>query len=109
MNITTRTVNDVTVADLSGRLDTRASGPASEALFRIAQGASTVLLNLENLEFISSAGLRVLLRTESKLTGSGGTMKLCGANGIVKQVLEISGLRDLIELHDSEHDALSAF
>ena len=57
MNITTRIVNDVTVADLSGRLETRTSGPASEELFRIAQGASKVLLNFENLEFISSAGL----------------------------------------------------
>ena len=109
MNITTRTVNDVLVADVSGRLDTRTSGPASEEMSRIAAGSSKVLLNFENLEFISSSGLRVLLRTAKQLTGSGGAMKLCGANGIVKEVMEISGLGTLLDLHDSEQDALSAF
>ena len=109
MNISTRTVNDVLVADVSGRLDTRTSGPASEEMSRIAAGASKVLVNCENLDFISSAGLRVLLRTAKQLTGSGGTMKLCGANGTVKEVMEISGFGDLLDLYDSEQEALSAF
>lgn len=109
MNITTRTVRDVLVADVSGRLDTGMSGPASEEMSRIAAGATKVLLNFENLEFISSAGLRVLLRTAKQLTGSGGTMKLCGATGIVKEIMEISGFDTLLDLHDSEEDALSGF
>ena len=108
MNITTRTVNDVTVVDFSGRLDTRTSGHATEEMSRIA-GTSKILVNLENLEYISSAGLRVLLLTAKQLAQSGGTMKLCGANGTVEEVLEISGFGALLDLHDSEQEALSSF
>lgn len=109
MNIATRTFNDVVIASLSGRLDTRTSGPASEEMAGIASGASKLLLNLEKLEFISSAGLRVFLRTAKQLASSGGTMKLCCATGIVKEVMEIAGFGRLLDLHDSEQDALSAF
>lgn len=109
MNIATRSLEDIVIASLSGRLDTQTSGPASEEMSRIASGASKLLLNLEELEFISSAGLRVLLRTAKQLTGSGGTMRLCCANGTVKEVMDIAGFAGLLDLHDSEQDALSAF
>lgn len=109
MNIATRNINDIVIASLSGRLDTRTSGRASEEMSVLASGASKLLLNLEELEFISSAGLRVFLRTAKQLTGSGGTLKLCCANGTVKEVMEIAGFGRLLDLHDSEQDALSAF
>ena len=54
MEITTRTVNEVTVVNLSGSLDTQTSGDASDELSRIAQGSSKILLNLENLDFLST-------------------------------------------------------
>ena len=109
MEISTRNVNNIIVVDISGSLDTQTSGPASEELTRIAQASSKVLVNFENLEFVSSAGLRILLRTAKKLQGLGGAMKLCGARGTVKEVMEISGFGELLDLHDSENDAIDAF
>lgn len=109
MEFRTRLEDDITVVDLSGNLDTHTSGAASEELARIAQGASKLLLNLEGLEFLSSAGLRVLLRTSKQLKRAGGETKICGAKGTVLEVLEISGLDTLMDLHVSEREALSAF
>lgn len=109
MEITTRTVDDVTVVDLSGHLDTQASGTASDDMTRIVTESNKVLVNLENLEFLGSAGLRVLLRTAKQLNGSGGEMKVCNATGTVKEVMEISGFHTLLDLHDSEGGALAAF
>jgi anti-anti-sigma factor len=109
MKISTRTEGDITVADVSGSLDTQTSAPASEELTRIAQGTSKLLLNFEQLEFLSSAGLRILLRTAKQLNGAGGTMKICNPTGTVKEVMEISGFGNFLDLHDSESEALAAF
>ncbi len=109
MEITIRTVKDITVVDISGSLDTHTSGPASDEMIRIVRGSNKVLVNLENLEYLSSAGIRVLLRAFKKLNESGGKMKICNATGTAKIVLEISCLDKFFNLYHSETDALAAF
>jgi anti-sigma B factor antagonist len=109
MEITTRAADDVTIVDISGSLDTQTSGAASDEMGKIAQDAAKMLLNLDNLEFLSSAGLRVILRTAKQLKGSGGAIKVCSASGVVKEVMEISGFGSLLDLHETEADALAAF
>ncbi len=109
MEITIRTVKDITVVDISGSLDTQTSGPASDEMIRIVRGSNKVLVNLENLEYLSSAGIRVLLRAFKKLNESGGKMKICNATGKVKIVLEICCLDKFFNLYHSETDALAAF
>jgi anti-anti-sigma factor len=63
MKIETRSVYDVLVVDMSGRLDSMSSGDAGDRIVEIARGEhKRVLLNLEKLDYVSSAGLRVILR-----------------------------------------------
>ena len=110
MEIKTRRIDHVLVVELTGKLDTQTSGPASEEMARIVQdGNSKILLNLRNLEFLSSAGLRVLLRTAKLLPEPEGRMMICQAKGVVKEVLEISGFDTFIDVHDTEVVALQAF
>jgi anti-sigma B factor antagonist len=110
MEIKTRRVDDVLVVEITGRLDTQSSGPASEEMALIVQdGNSKILLNLRNLEFLSSAGLRVLLRTMKLLPEPEGRMMICQAKGVVKEVLEISDFNALIDVHDTELAALETF
>lgn len=109
MEINTRNVDGVTVVDITGSLDTQTSGAASDEMARITQDAPKMLLNLENLDFLSSAGLRVILRAAKELKGSGGTIKICNAAGVVKEVMEISGFGSLLDLHASEDEAIAAF
>jgi anti-sigma B factor antagonist len=110
LEISTRTVGDVLIVDFDGRLDTQTSGPATDRMEEItAGGGKNILLNLDKLEFISSAGLRVFLRTAKSLKSSGGNMKACSPNGVVKEVMEISGFDSLFDLHESEQTALDAY
>ncbi|UCC14517.1 MAG: STAS domain-containing protein [Gammaproteobacteria bacterium] len=109
MEISTRNIDDVTVVDISGSLDTHTSGTASDEMGKIVGSTQKMLLNLENLEFLSSAGLRVFLRTAKQQKGSGGAIKVCNATGVVKEVMEISGFGSLLDLHDSEGGALASF
>jgi len=77
MKIATRKVYDVLVVDMSGRLDSHSSGDAGDRIVEIAQGEDKrVLLNLEQLEFVSSAGLRVILRGAKLLEGHHGDDEL---------------------------------
>ena len=109
VEINTRSVEGVTIVDISGSLDTQTSGTASEEMSRIAEDGTKLLLNLEGLEFLSSAGLRVMLRTAKQLKGSGGSIKVCSAAGVVKEVMEISGFGSLLDLYASESEALASF
>ena len=110
MEISTREAYGVLVVDMEGRLDSSTSGYSYDELVRIAQGSNkNVLINLEKLEFITSAGLRSLLVAAKLLKNSNGQLKLCSANNAVNQVLETSGFTSLLNLYPTESDAIKTF
>lgn len=110
MEISTRQAYDVLVVDMKGRLDSKASGYSYDELVRIANGENKqVLVNLSELEFVTSAGLRTLLVAAKLLQNSGGKLKLCNANGPVKQVLETAGFASLLHLYPTEAEAIKSF
>ncbi len=110
MQINTREVSNILVVDMTGRLDTSTSGYAYDEMVRIAENSGDkMLLNLDKLEFVSSAGLRVILTAAKLLRASSGEFKICNANGVVKEVLETSGFDQLIDIHDTEENAVTAF
>src|SRR5262249_26337350 len=110
MKIETRKIHDVLVVDMSGSLDSTSSGEAGDRIVNIAKGEhKRVLLNLAELEYVSSAGLRVILRGAKLLQGKRGELKICNAKGPVKDVLRTSGFNNLIRVYDTEQEAFSAF
>jgi len=110
MKISSRQIDGVVIVDMTGRLDAAAAGDGNDQLAQIIRGGQrNILVNLEKLEFISSAGLRVLLLAAKLLQQSGGKLKLCCANALVKDVLEMSGFTSLISLYATEGDAVASF
>jgi anti-anti-sigma factor len=110
MKIETRNVYDVLVVDMSGTLDSTSSGEAGDRIVDIAKGEHRrVLLNLEKVDYVSSAGLRVILRGAKLLQVNRGELKICNANTPVKDVLETSGFNSLIKIYSTEQQAVSAF
>ena len=110
MKIETRKVDDVLVIDMSGRLDSRSSGEAGDRIVHIVQGDDRqILLNLQNVDYVSSAGLRIILLGSKLLQGNQGELKICCTEEGVKRVLEMSGFDSLIRMYDTEAEALSEF
>lgn len=100
--------NGVTVFDLVGNLDTNTAPEAEAAINdKLASGVSKIVLNLEKTNYVSSAGLRVFLATAKKMTASGGAVKLCCANEVVQEILDISGFSTILDVKESEEQALS--
>lgn len=109
MEITTRTQNDATIVVFQGSLDSKTSPQAQQALDGIlAGGARTLLVDFTVLDYISSAGLRVLLATAKRLSGAGGGLRLFGLNETVREVFDISGFSTIFAVFATEADALRA-
>ena len=110
MKIETRSVYDVLVVEMAGKLDTQTSGDASDRMIEIVQGDNKqIVLNLDMLEYVSSAGLRVIIRASKLLQSSNGELKICHANGVVEEVLKTSGFNSLLKVYATEKEAVAAF
>lgn len=108
MNVTTRTVQDITIVALAGNLDSNTSPQAQAAIDAIlAAGGKKLVIDFTTLDYISSAGLRVLLGAAKRLQGSGGALRLFGLNDTVREVFEISGFSKILAVKANEGEALA--
>ena len=87
-----------TVFSLEGRLDT-VTAPELEGKLKEALGdVEELTLDFEKLDYISSAGLRVLLSTQKTMSEKGGDMKLIHVKDEIMEVLEITGFVDILTI-----------
>lgn len=80
---------------LKGRLDTT-TAPELEAALEL-DGITDLVLNFEGLEYISSAGLRVILAAQKKMSAQG-KMVIKNVNDTIKEVFEITGFIDILTI-----------
>jgi len=110
MNFETAMIDTVTLVAMDGNLDTNTSVDAQDHVNGlIDNGAAKLLVDFEKVDFVSSAGLRVLLATAKKLGGIGGSLRICGLNEAVNEVFEISGFSTILEVFPTRDDALQGF
>jgi stage II sporulation protein AA (anti-sigma F factor antagonist) len=108
MQISTRTSNDTHIVAIAGSLDSTTAPEAQKSLDAVLAGAKKVVLDFSALDYISSAGLRVLLGVAKKLRATGGTLRMFGLNQSVREVFEISGFSAILSVYPSEAEALAA-
>ena len=106
MQSSTRTSNDIHIVAITGSLDSTTSPEAQKSLTAVLPGAKKVVLDFSGLDYISSAGLRVLLGAAKHLRASGGTLGMFWLNQSVREVFEISGFSTILSVYQSEADAI---
>ncbi len=110
MEITTRSQGDATIVALAGSLDSGTSPQAQQAIDAIiAGGARTLAVDFSALDYISSAGLRVLLSTAKQLSAKGGALRTFGLNDTIREVFDISGFSTILAVFPGEAEALQGF
>jgi len=110
MNITVSDQDDIKIINLEGDLDTGTSPEAQEALAGILeQGAAKLVLDMQKLNYISSAGLRVLLVTAKQCGAAGGELRICGLNEMAREVFDISGFSSILNVFSTRQEALAGF
>ncbi len=82
---------------LEGRLDTMTSPELETQLKKTLEGAETLTLDFSRLDYISSAGLRVLLSAHKALSAKGG-LKITNVNEVVREVFEVTGFSDILTI-----------
>jgi anti-anti-sigma factor len=110
MKMTKREADGVTIVSFEGKLDTNTC-PEAEAHIKdlLDQGIKKLLVDFKSLDFVSSAGLRVLLASAKRLETSGGELRVCGLNETVHEIFEISGFSVILNVCADEDEALKAF
>ena len=108
MQISTRTSNDIHIVAITGSLDSTTSPEAQKSLDAVVAGAKKVALDFSQLDYISSAGLRILLGAAKQLRAKGGTLGMFGLNQSVREVFDISGFSSILSVYQSEAEALGA-
>ena len=97
MTITKNQNADKLTVAITGRLDTTTSPQLEGELRTAVNGITELTFDLEKLEYISSAGLRVLL-TAQKVMNKQGEMKIINVNPDVREIFEVTGLDEILNV-----------
>jgi stage II sporulation protein AA (anti-sigma F factor antagonist) len=109
MTIHVEQVGDVVVVAPVGRVDSRTSSELDARLLTLdAEGRRQVVVDFSGVEYISSAGLRVMLTLAKRAKDRSGRLALCSLDHSVKQVFDLAGFTALFAIVATRDDAIAA-
>ena len=112
MQISERTVGDVVIIDVAGKITLGDGGDVAlrdKMRSLIQQDHKKVLLNLGEVSYVDSAGLGEIVQSYATVTKNGGKLKLLNVTKRIKDLLSITKLLMVFECHDEEAAALKSF
>jgi anti-sigma B factor antagonist len=110
MQISRKEEKGIHIFSLDGRFDAHSAGDVEKELnLTISKGARKLLLDMDGVEYISSAGLRVLLAVAKKLKKEEGEIKICCLKPYVKEVFDIAGFTQIFKIYDTTEKAIREF
>ena len=111
VKLNTRQVGDVSVIDVSGRITLGEGSSTLRDALRglVAQGQKKILLNLGEVTYIDSSGIGELVSAFTSVTNGGGELKLLNLTKRVKDLLQITKLYTVFDVHETETSAIRSF
>jgi anti-sigma B factor antagonist len=110
MHITEEQHNQIHIVTIEGRLDSNTAPTLEESIAKaIARGEKQMIIDFVRLEYISSAGLRVILKTAKDLKRLDGKLALSSMVDYIKEVFEIAGFNTFLTITDNRHEAERLF
>src|ERR1700758_2143456 len=111
IKLSSRQVGDVTVVDAAGRITLGEGSSALRDTLRdmVAKGQKKILLNLSEVSYIDSSGIGELVSGFTTVTNQGGSLKLLGLTKRVKDLLQITKLYTVFDVHEDEAHAVRSF
>ena len=98
MNIETVYGDNGATVSCEGHLNTNTSGELEQELSQVFQKTQNVTVDFSQLEYLSSAGLRVLVGAQKQVMAAGGTLRIVNLADEVREVFEITGLIDVLDV-----------
>lgn len=88
---------ELVTLEITGRLDTTTAPNLESVINELPEDTKELLFDMSGVEYISSAGIRVLLGAYKKMNTNHGIMRIEKANDMVREVFEMTGLLELLE------------
>ena len=109
MDLREDAAGDVLILEVKGRVDSATAPALGERLTALLTGGGRrLVLDLGQLEYISSAGFRVLLLAAKRAEEGGSRLVLCGVAGKVRQLFDLGGFLDLFAISASREEGIAA-
>lgn len=108
MEINIKTVEQVTVVDLAGDVDANTAPTVQEKVLPLAQPGSKILLNMIEVPYMSSAGLRMLLSLYRQAAAKDGQLVLVGLSEEIQDTMSITGFLDFFTTRETLESGLEA-
>ena len=109
MNLSIRTSENTRILDIGGDVDLRASPLLRKQLFEALKESPKVVINLTAIRYIDSSGIGELVSGFTSVANQGGTLKLLGLTKRVKDLLQITKLYTVFDVHEDEAHAIRSF
>jgi anti-sigma B factor antagonist len=111
VKLNTRQVGDVSVIDVAGRITLGEGSSALRDALRdmINKNQKKILLNLGEVNYIDSSGIGELVSGFTTVANQGGTLKLLGLTNRIKDLLQITKLYTIFDIHEDEAHAVRSF
>ncbi len=110
MNIEMRELKHVSVVTVSGRVDSSTAPELEKSLQGLMDsGRNQIVLDLHDTEYMSSAGLRVLVAVHKTTKKNGGGLSLAQPSARVMEVLDLAGLTPVFDVHTDVVEAVGSF
>ncbi len=97
MTIEKKMENGIVTLAIAGRLDTTTAPELEKTLDSVLEGTKELVFDMTGLAYISSAGLRVILKAQKAMNAQG-SMKLTGVNDSIMEVFDITGFLDILTI-----------
>jgi len=110
MEVTEKRQNGVVILVPKGRLDSNTSDDFEKRLLGlVGAGETSLIIDFKDLDYISSAGLRVLLKTAKELKRKNGQLVFCAVKDYIREIFELSGFVSFFPIHLTLEDSLKTF
>lgn len=100
MEVTTRKENEILIVEVSGRLDSGTYEQLGQKMNELT-AEKKIILDFTNLDYISSAGLRIVLMNAKKMKKTGGEFRVCGMKDFIREIFDIAGFSKILNIDKS--------
>ena len=97
MNINIKREKDATFIEITGRLDTTTAPNLETVIKELSEDTKELVFDMSGVEYLSSAGIRVILGAYKKMNSNQGIMRIEKANDVVCEIFEMTGLSQMLE------------
>jgi anti-sigma B factor antagonist len=106
MEINVKSIGQVTVVEIAGDINSNTAPQAQERVLPLAQPGSKILLDMSGVEYMSSAGLRMLLSMYRQISRGNGDIVLVGLSEEIKDTMSVTGFLNFFTTRDTVDEGL---